>query len=37
MTSLYHWKMFGLSFLIVIGILMIGVGVQEYLEYRKRK
>jgi hypothetical protein len=35
MTSLMHWKMFGLAFLIVIALLCVGVAVQEYLEWRK--
>lgn len=30
-----HWLTYVASFLIVVGVLMIGVAVQEYTEWRK--
>lgn len=33
--TFHHWLVFGAAFLIVIGILMIGVAVQEWLEWRR--
>jgi hypothetical protein len=34
-TDLFHWKMFGLTFFLVIALLCVGVAVQEWREWRR--
>jgi hypothetical protein len=34
-VTFFHWQMFGLAFLIVVAILMVGVALQEWWEWRK--
>jgi hypothetical protein len=34
-VTLHHWLIFGAAFLIVVALLMIGVAVQEWLEWRR--
>jgi hypothetical protein len=35
-TFHHHWLIFGAAFLIVIALLMIGVAVQEWWQWRRR-